>query len=121
MNSKKKISSLSTEVRAFIDKNISCYEDLQILLLLHSHPEREWDAVDVADQLRIEPFAASGYLMGLFERGLLEHPVQRGTFHSFQYTPYPDIKDKQVSELAAAFESTRLEIVDYITKRNRPE
>lgn len=73
--------ALSSEVGTFIDENIASYEDLQILLLMHEHPGRNWNALDVAEQLRIDPLSASNHLMNLHAKGLVEHKTGRGSFY----------------------------------------
>ena len=114
-------NSLSTEVRTFIDENISSYEDLQVLLLMHDHPGRKWDASDIAEQLRIEPFSASQHLMKLCKKGLVAHKDSSGALYDFEYTPYPEAKEQHISALAMAFERARADVVDYIFKKSRTQ
>lgn len=110
---------LSTGIQTFIDENIRCVEELEVLLVLRKHPEKDWDAVDVSHELKIDPISASNYLMGLYLKGLLGHQEHKGRFYSYRYRTVPKAKDKQLSELAAAFERARSEVVDYIFTSQR--
>ncbi len=115
------VVALTNEVKTFISENISSYEDLQVLLLMHEHPGRNWDAVDIAENLRIEPMSASTHLMNLHTRGLVEHNAARGPFYEFQYSLHSTsiAREQQISALAAAFERARAEVVDYIFQKSR--
>lgn len=112
-------ATLTSEVKEFIHENIASYEDLQILLLMHDHPGRKWDAVDIAEQLRIEPLSASTHLMNLHWKGLIGHEKSKSHLYDFQYVPLPQPKEEQVSALASTFDRARVEVVDYIFKMSR--
>ena len=112
-------TDLSNQMKEFLDKNISSYEDLQILLLLHSQSEKHWTALEVAEALRIEPLSAARHLKDLHTRGLLRHPERSGPLYDFQYRTFAETNEDQVYELAKAFETARWVIVDYISKQRR--
>lgn len=113
------VAVLSNEAQAFIDENIRSVDELEILLLLRKHPEKEWDAVDVAREIKIDPVSASNYLMGLYLKTLLGHQEHRGRFYSYRYRAHVKAKDKPLTELASAFERARSEVIDYIFTSQR--
>lgn len=112
-------AALSKEVKTFIDENISTFEDLQVLLLMHGRPGYKWDAAAVAEQLRIDPISASSHLMKLYARGLISHKTNKGILYDFEYSPHVGNKEHQISALAAAFERARTEVIDYIFLKSR--
>ena len=112
-------ATLSSEIQNFINENIRSVEELEVLLALRKRPERDWDAVDVSHELRIDPISASNYLMGLYLKGLLSHQEHKGCFYSYRYRAVPEKKDKQLAELAMAFERARTDVVDYIFASQR--
>lgn len=111
--------AFSSEVKNFINDNITSYEDLQVLLLMHQHPGRNWDAADIAEHLRIEPLSASQHLMNLHQRGLIGHRDKKSPLYQYSYMRHPEPTESKICALAAAFDKARTEVVDYVYKRSR--
>ncbi len=112
-------AALSSDLKSFLDENISSQEDLQVLLLMHENAARTWDAVDVARRLGIDPFQASRHLIHLHHKGLVEQKARRGAFSDFQYVAQTEDRQKKISTLAAAFGKAKTDVVDYIFESNR--
>jgi hypothetical protein len=110
---------LSTETKDFLDRHISSDDELQILLLLHSQPQKRWTAMEVGEAVRMEPLSAARHLMDLHKKGLVRHHEQSGALYDFQYRLYIEAEEDQVYELSKAFETASWVISDYISKRRR--
>lgn len=111
---------LSATSRNFLDKHVETVEDLEILLLLRAAPMRDWDAVDVGREIGLEPIAASNRLMRLYLNGLLDHPQKGGRLFHFRHCVNSS-SDRCLSELAAIFEKSRMEVVHHILNRQRTQ
>lgn len=108
--------ALSADSQKFLDEHVESEEDLQILLLLRKEPTREWDALEIAAQVGLEPIAASNRMMRLYLRGLLQHPPKTGRLFHYRHTTNRRV-EKCLSELASVFESSRLEVVNLILRK----
>ncbi|HVX42185.1 MAG TPA: hypothetical protein VHB25_21670 [Gemmatimonadaceae bacterium] len=62
---------ISESLRAFIREHIQSVEQMEVLLLLYSTTPKEWSAVRVARELRIDAMSASRRLADFAERGLI--------------------------------------------------
>jgi len=111
---------LSTEVKAFLEKNIRSPEELQVFLFLRARRDRDWDVVEVAEELGGDPVSISDNLMRLYLKGLLGHPENRERFYRYRYHPQP-AKDEVVAKVAEAFERARAEVNDFIFLKNRKQ
>jgi hypothetical protein len=58
--------------KKFIDKNVNSVEQLEVLLFLHDHPNKEWSATEIGRELRIDPDSAATRLADLHSQGLLK-------------------------------------------------
>ena len=109
---------LSKEIKEFIDANIRSLEDLEILLLVHSDPKHDWDALEVSRKLSIDPILASNHLMALYLNGLIKHEG-RGQLTHFRYNTHQHTNEKHLSELEELFSKHRSEVVEYIDTNRR--
>lgn len=95
-------------VRAFITDQLSSVAQLEILLLLHGSPDRQFKVSEVAEQLRIDPSWAADELSGLADAGLL---AREGDADLFQYEPRTAELDACVGGLAKAFSTHRVSVI----------
>src|ERR1051326_5760778 len=65
------MDEIPSDVKQFIAKHISSVDQLEVLLLLRDHPEREWSAQDVGRQLHMSYASALLRLANLRSRGLV--------------------------------------------------
>jgi len=99
-------------VRAFIDQRIGSIFQLEVLLLLHRNPGRDFTAEDVAHELRIEPSWAALCLAQLQAGGLLvaaEGPPLR-----YHYGPRTADLDDTTNQLARVYSTHRVSITAMI-------
>ena len=55
----------SSGFRTFVNKNISSVEQIEVLLILHANPEREWTVHEISAILRSSPYAIESRMPGL--------------------------------------------------------
>jgi hypothetical protein len=102
---------LPEEVRRFITDHIDSVEQLEILLLLHQHPERSWTAESVARELRISALSADDRLKDMARSGLLAK-VQ-GSEVEYRYAPSHQLGEV-VAGLATAYAERRVTVINLI-------
>ncbi|HEX5752662.1 MAG TPA: hypothetical protein VFZ09_41040 [Archangium sp.] len=103
---------LPEAVRRLIAEHIDSVEQLEILLLLHQHPERSWTAESVARELRISPLSAGDRLKDMARAAILAR-VQ-GSEAEYRYAPESPQMGEAVSGLAAAYSERRVTVINLI-------
>ncbi len=105
-------SELPNGVSRFITHHIHSVEQLEILLLLHRHPERAWSADAVARELRIAPESAGERLEGMVHHRLF---VRQGVSpKEYRYGPENMKLDDTVRDLAAEYMKRRVMVINLI-------
>jgi hypothetical protein len=99
-------------VRRFIVDHVDSVEQLEILLLLHQHPGRTWDAEAVARELRISALSAGDRLEDMRRVGLLVRV--EGRPGGFRYAPETPGLEDAVSGLATAYAERRVTVINLI-------
>lgn len=106
---------LSAEVSRFIAEHIDAAEQLDILLLLHREPEREWTARDVSQAIYTVPASATLRLEGLTAAGFLASTG--GGDPCYRYAPRSDELRGRVDVLAEAYRADRVAVIKLIFAR----
>ncbi|HEY3239881.1 MAG TPA: hypothetical protein VGL92_09985 [Acidimicrobiia bacterium] len=101
---------LPSEVRAFIVRHLSSGAQLEVLLLLHRHPDRSWAAAAVGRELRIDKEQAGWALSRLAADGLFGGDEESG----YRFEPRLRRKAGAVDALAALYPTYRVAIVSLI-------
>lgn len=96
------------DVRTLITDHLTSVAQLEILLLLHDAPDRQFRPGEVAETLRIDPAWAEDELNGLERAGLLERDVAGG---SFQFAPRTPELGHAVDGLAKSFATHRVSVI----------
>jgi hypothetical protein len=105
-------TELSDEVRRFIAEHIDSAEQLEILLLLHRTPEREWTALDVSQAVYTVPASATMRLESLVAGGFV---VSNGAADPrYRYDPGDGPLRNQVDVLAEAYRADRVAVIKLI-------
>lgn len=94
---------LSEEVKKFITEHINSFEQLEGLLLLHSHPQQEWTAQEVSQELHLSQASAA---MRLVAREASE-PLYR-------YHPQKPDFEPTVDSLAKLYPDYRFTVINLI-------
>ena len=112
-----KAGEITGPVRQLILDHIDSVAELELLLLLFQHPDREWAATDVAHDLRVEPEWTERRLAALAAQGLIvsmDGPPPR-----YQFKPATTDLDAAVTALAQAYAQRRVTIITLIYSKPR--
>ena len=99
-------------VGRFITERIDSVEQLEILLLLHRHPERTWTAEAVARELRISALSAGERLEDLARDAILSRG--EGPAVEYRYAPARPGLEEAVAGLARAYAERRVTVINLI-------
>jgi hypothetical protein len=108
-------NELSAEVHRFITERIDSAEQLEILLLLHREPERQWSAQDVSKEVYTVPASATMRLESLVSGGLISSTG--GADPHYRYSPATDTLRVQVDQLSTAYRADRVAVIKTIFAR----
>jgi hypothetical protein len=75
---------LSEGIRIFLENCIDSVEQLEVLLLLHAEPEREWSLAEIIAELRSTENSIKQRLANLYSRKVLAPPEPGSTTHRFR-------------------------------------
>ena len=105
----KTLGQLDDRLQRFIVENIASVAQLEVLLLLKQHPQRAWNAEDVARALYTGPTLIGAELADWESRGLLvSQPDQPG---HYRYAPRsPELADT-VNKLEQAYKERRVAVI----------
>ena len=106
---------IAPEVKAFIADYLDSVVQLETLLMLHAAPDREWDADEVARDLRIDRAWAAGQLDRLCELGLVVSGQAATTdARRYRYAPAATATRAAVDGLARAYSERRVTVISLI-------
>lgn len=105
-------SDFPEEMRRFIVHHIDSVEQLEILLLLHGHPGRDWSAEAVARELRIASESAGERMEDMASDGLLKR--RGGSPAEYRYAPDNMKLDDAVRSLEAEYTKRRVTVINLI-------
>ena len=100
------------EARRFISEYIGAAEQLDVLLLLHAEPGRDFTAAEVSQRVYTVPAAAILRLEELTASGLLSS--DRASDPRYRYAPRSPELAARVDTLAAAYRADRVAVVRLI-------
>jgi predicted transcriptional regulator len=106
------MSELPKNVRRFIADHVNSVEQLEVLLLLRSDPERPWAANEVSRELATSPDAAALRLADLEEHGLISS--EPGPVGRYRYGTPSRKTDADVSAVAEAYAKRRVKVISEI-------
>jgi hypothetical protein len=106
---------LAPEVRRFIAEHIDAAEQLEILLLLHRSPEKEWTAAEVSQAIYTVPASATMRLESLVTSGFVAS--SGGADPRYRYQPGDESLARQVDVLAEAYRADRVAVIKLIFAR----
>lgn len=91
-----------------IAESIDSVEQLEILLLLRSEPEKAWSAEEIDSRIKSSLSSIRSRLAGLEKYGLVHRSDDR-----HRYDPAPEVQIA-VDELAVAYDESRYTVIDLI-------
>lgn len=109
------MSAVHAGVQAFIAASIDSAEQLEVLLLLHRHPERRWRAHDVSREIFTVPASATLRLERLVELGFVRSDGAADP--EYWYQPRSDALSTGVRMLADAYREDRVAVLNVVFRR----
>jgi hypothetical protein len=103
---------LSEDVKKFIADHINSLAQLEVLLLLHSRPEKAWTAEEVSQELRLSPASVAMHMADLEKRGLLA--VSEAAAPFYRYQPQKPDFVPTVDSLAQLYPDYRFTVINLI-------
>lgn len=111
MNGGDRTSEIPTAVRDLIHQHIDSVEQLEVLLLLHDHGDRDWSAEDVSQELRTNQESTAARLADLTARGLVAEGATRDVY---RYAPRTHDINAAVAGLAREYSVRRVSVITLI-------
>ena len=102
-------------VRRFIGRYLRTLEQLEVLLLLASAPERYWSAAEASDNLKIPAEDIGAALEHLTAASLLD--VRLLDDVRYRFAPLDDERSLGVAELRSAYATQRIRVVSEVARR----
>lgn len=107
------MSDLPDEIRRFIAGNISSVAQLEVLLLLREHRQREWTASEISRALYAAESGMAEQLNDLVSKGLAYVTHAPGSY--FRYRPAEeDDLDRAVGSLTQVYKERRVAVIALI-------
>lgn len=104
-------AGIPQDVRDFVAATIRSVEQLEVLLLLHRNPDRDWTPAQVSAELRTQEHSAAAWLAQLEAGGLLDESAGR-----YRYAPRA-ARRATVDELRRCYEVYRVRLIGLIFER----
>lgn len=104
-------AEIPVAVRELIQQHIDSVEQLEVLLLLHDQPGRDWSAAEVSEELRTNEQSTATRLADLTARGLVAEGAARGVY---RYAPRTHHLDAAVDGLAREYAVRRVSVITLI-------
>jgi hypothetical protein len=102
---------IPANVRELILQHIDSVEQLEVLLLLHDHGDRDWSAEDVSGELRTNTQSTAMRLADLTARGLVAEGATRDVY---RYSPRTHDVNAAVEGLAREYSVRRVSVITLI-------
>lgn len=107
-------AGISDALRGFIREHIQSVEQMEVLLLLYTTTPKEWSAVRVARELRIDPMSASRRLADYAERGLISARAGDEALLYWYEGGSSSTNDRAIAELERANRERRTTLIGVI-------
>ncbi len=105
-------SGIPAEVERFIASHIKSIEQLEVLLLLSSAPEKRWSVAAVYEVIRSSEASVHERLNELEAQGLVES--RSASTPVYQFSPSNPEASTVVADLALAYKERRVKVVQTI-------
>lgn len=104
--------SLSNEAREFLRAHIQSLEQLEILAILRSEPEREWTAAAIYERVLSSERSIAGRLSQFVAYGLIATSTSNPP--TFRYAPREPEVDRAAEAALQAYRDRRLLVIETI-------
>ena len=109
--------SLPPAARHILTHAIRGVEELQVILLLHRHADRYWDAEAVADRVGLQASRASAALEALAGHGFLD--VRLTDVINNRYNPATPEQLDLLESIASLWRADRTALLELLTMKRR--
>ena len=106
---------ITPEIQRLVAEHIDGADQLDILLLLHSAPDRAWTAREVSESVFTVPTAATMRLEQLVQAGFLA--TTGGADPSYAYRPATEVLGRQIDTLAAVYRANRVAVIQLVFQK----
>jgi DNA-binding HxlR family transcriptional regulator len=106
--------SIPQDVRRFIAEHIQSVVVLEVLLLMHREPAREWGADELGRELRVDPAWTQQELAALAQRGVIRQHAGDPPRYAYETT---NASHQTVTALAEAYAQRRVTVISLIFAR----
>lgn len=107
------MNQIPDDVRQFVFEHVDSVTQLEVLFLLHNHTEREFDAEEVAKELRANIGACAKYLEVLTTMGLLKGSG------SYRYEPDSAELDTVIKHLIDSYKIRPHKVMELIFSNSK--
>jgi len=108
---------ISKEVQRFLIENIDSIAELEALMFLRNHRDRNWRCALVADQIYSSEEVTADLLMKLTKRGILT--TDEKSPESFQYGPHDQETARMVDQVAEAYAKYLVPVTNLVHRKSR--
>lgn len=110
------MSELPNLVRDLLSERVATFEQLEILLLLRTHPGRTWTARELAREVKLHEEAVVEALAALVNGTLVRRQEGSGK-PLFSYLPTSSELERACDALAEAYEQQRLDVMNFMSTK----
>ena len=104
--------SLSPPVKQLLARHIQSVEQLEVLLLLRSQPQRAWTAAEVFEVIRSSEPSIAARLQAFTAQGFLVE--EKGPPAKYRFAPKDQNLDAAVDQTATAYQTWRVRVIEAI-------
>lgn len=104
------MNDLSDDTKNFILNKITSVEQINILMLLHLNPTKNWTVAEISEELRSVSTSIQTRLNGLYEGGVLTKPHH----HHFRYSPTSEEMSSKIAQLIESYQARPYKVIDLI-------
>ncbi len=105
-------SGLPLEITNFLTDYVESIGHLEVILLLHSYPNKEWNAEDLSRELRSNVTSATTKLQQLLAKGL----INISSSNKFIYSPSAEL-DLVITRLQGIYLERPVAVVTFIYEK----
>ena len=104
--------SLPAPVKQLLSRHIKSVEQLEVLLLLRSQPQRSWTAAAVYEVIRSSEPSIKARLLTFTANGFLTE--EKGPPPTFRFAPKDQTLAAAVDQTASAYQMSRVRVIEAI-------
>lgn len=100
-------------IREFLHRHVRSVAALEMILLMHSHPQAEFSEEQLTQELRGTPTYTTDLLRELMASGLISNREESGRA-SYRLTPSSDSEREAITALVSLYTQRRMSVIDLI-------